>query len=151
MKVATPFASLATLLRGMTSDGVDAAEVAADWTPRLSRALHHAIDVRDAGTFAAERFCDVHFPELFADPMRVVERIYGRFGFPLSGETADRMRAFVAAHGVRLARTSQGDLQRTDWNELAPARTERLDHGQPSVGLVLGNRAHGPFCAVLNQ
>jgi hypothetical protein len=98
VKVATSFASLATLVRSMASDRVDAAEVAADWTPRLSRALNHAIDVRDGGSFPADRFCDVHFPRLLADPMAVVESIYSHFDLPLSGDAADRMRSFVASN-----------------------------------------------------
>jgi len=89
----------------MTSDRVDAAEVATDWTPRLARALEHAIEVRDGGKIAPDRFSDVHFGALLADPMAVVEGIYARFGLELSGEAADRMRRFVAdnpqgKHGV---------------------------------------------------
>jgi hypothetical protein len=98
IRVVSSFASLATLVRSMGSDGVDAAEVAADWTPRLARALHHAIDVRDSGTLPQERFVDIHFGDLLAAPMAVVERIYRHFGLPLPGEAADRMRTFVAAH-----------------------------------------------------
>jgi hypothetical protein len=96
VKVATSFASLATLVRSMASDAVDAREVAADWTPRLAKVLHRAIDVRDSGAFSKDRFFDMHFPELLADPMAVVERIYAHFGFELSGEAADAMRTFIA-------------------------------------------------------
>jgi hypothetical protein len=105
VKVAASFASLATLLRSMASDAVDAREVAADWTPRLAKVLDRAVDVRDAGAFAAGRFCDVYFPDLLKDPMQVVERIYDHFGFALPGAAADAMRAFLAdnpqgKHGV---------------------------------------------------
>ena len=105
VKVATSYASLTTLVRAMSSDRVDPFEVAADWTPRLARALDRAADVRDSSRFAAERFHDVHFPALLADPMKIVEEIYGRFDFELTGEAADRMRQFVeqnpqGKHGV---------------------------------------------------
>ncbi len=96
VKVAASFASLATLVRSMTSDAVDAREVAADWTPRLAKVLDRATQVRDSGRFAPERFCDMHFPDLLKDPMGVVERIYDHFDFTLSGEAADAMRAFIA-------------------------------------------------------
>jgi len=96
VKVAASFASLATLLRSMTSDAVDAREVAADWTPRLAKVLERSIDVRDSGRLAPERFYDMHFSDLLADPMGVVERIYDHFELPLSGEAADAMRAFIA-------------------------------------------------------
>jgi hypothetical protein len=96
VKVAASFSSLATLVRSMASDGVDAREVAADWTPRLAKVLHRAVDVRDSGRFAPERFYDMHFPDLLKDPMGVVERIYDHFDLPLRGEAADAMRAFIA-------------------------------------------------------
>jgi hypothetical protein len=96
VKVATSFASLATLVRSMSSPAVDPVEVAADWTPRLAGALEHAMSVRDAGAIAPERVFDMHFGDLLADPMGVVEKIYGQFEFELSGRAADRMRAFLA-------------------------------------------------------
>jgi hypothetical protein len=105
VKVAASFASLATLVRSMASDAVDAREVAADWTPRLARVLDRAVDVRDSGRFAPERFYDMYFTDLLKDPMGVVERIYDHFDIPLSGAAADAMRAFIAdnpqgKHGV---------------------------------------------------
>jgi hypothetical protein len=96
VKVATSFASLATLVRSMASDRVDARGVAADWTPRLARVLQRAIYVRDSGSFSRDRFFDMQFPELLADPMGVVERIYGHFDIELLGEAADAMRGFIA-------------------------------------------------------
>jgi len=115
IKVATSFASLATLVRSMASDAVDAAEVAADWTPRLARALEHALDVRERGHFPQARFCDLHFAELLADPLAAVERIYGHFGLELGGRAADAMRAFIAEnpqgkHGVHRYHPSEYGL-----------------------------------------
>ncbi len=143
VKVATSFASLATLVRSMGSDGVDAAEVAADWTPRLARALEHAIDVRDAGTFSAERFHDVHFPDLLADPMKVVEGIYDHFGLPLSGEAADRMRAFVAEnpqgkHGVHRYRPEEYGLDVTRERDRFRRYTERFGIREEASGIQAG-------------
>jgi len=105
VKVATSYASLTTLVRAMSSDAVDPCEIAADWTPRLARVLDRATSVRDSGRFAAERFYDVHFRSFLADPMKVIEHIYGHFGIELTGDAADRMRRFVdenpqGKHGV---------------------------------------------------
>jgi sulfotransferase family protein len=105
VKVATSYASLTTLVRAMSSDAVDPSEIAADWTPRLARALERAIDVRDSRRFPGERFYDVHFRSFLADPMKVIEGIYGHFGIELTGEAADRMRRFIdenpqGKHGV---------------------------------------------------
>jgi hypothetical protein len=80
----------------MARDRVDAREVAADWTPRLAKVLQRAIEVRDSGAFDPERFFDLYFPELLADPMNVVECIFDHFALELTGEAADSMRAFIA-------------------------------------------------------
>jgi len=115
VKVATSFASLATLVRSMSSDAVDAAEVAADWTPRLARALEHALDVRERGGFPQARFFDLHFRDLLADPLAAVESIYDHFGLELSGRAADAMRAFITdnpqgKHGVHRYRPEEYGL-----------------------------------------
>jgi hypothetical protein len=115
IKVATSFASLATLVRSMASDAVDAREVAADWTPRLARALEHALDVREQGRFPQARFCDLHFAELLSDPLAAVERIYDHFDLELGGCAADAMRRFIAEnpqgkHGVHRYRPREYGL-----------------------------------------
>lgn len=115
LKVAASFASLATLVRSMGSDDVDATEVAADWTPRLAKVMHHAIDVRDGGDHPDARFHDLQFETFVKDPFSAVERIYGEFELELSGDAADRMRAFIAAnpqgkHGVHAYRASEYGL-----------------------------------------
>ena len=76
-----------------------------DWTPRLAGALEHAIEVRDSESVATGSVFDMHFTEFLADPMNVIERVYDFFDFPLTGEAADAMRAFIAhnpqgKHGV---------------------------------------------------
>ena len=98
VKVATSFSSLSTLVRSMASDEVDAGVVGADWTPRLAKVLERSIDVRLARGDADARFHDVHFRDLLADPMAVVERIYAHYDIELEGRAVDAMRAFIAAN-----------------------------------------------------
>jgi hypothetical protein len=131
IKVATSYASLTTLVRAMSSDAVDPFEVAADWTPRLARALERAIDVRDSGRFPAERFHDVHFPALLADPMKVIEGIYAHFGLELTGVAADRMRRFVdenpqGKHGVHRYAPAEYGLDAGDERLRFARYTERF-------------------------
>lgn len=131
VKVATSFASLATLVRSMASDRVDAREVAADWTPRLAKVLNRALDVRDSGAFPKDRFFDMHFPELLADPMGVVERIYGHFGVELSGAAADAMRGFIVdnprgKHGHHRYEPEEYGLDRSVERERFRRYTERF-------------------------
>lgn len=144
VKVATSFASLATLLRSLASDAVDAREVAADWTPRLAKVLHRAIDVRDSGRFAKDRFLDVHFPDLLADPMGVVEGIYAHFGFDLPGEAADAMREFIAdnpqgKHGHHRYTPEEYGLDVAAERERFRAYTERFGIEPETRGVQAGS------------
>lgn len=143
LKVATSYASLTTLVRAMSSESVDPHAVAADWTPRLARALDRAIDVRDGGGLPADRFHDVWFPDLLADPMKVVEGIYGHFGIELSGEAADRMRAFVAEnpqgkHGVHRYAPAEYGLRADAVRERFARYTERFGVEPEPVGPLAG-------------
>ena len=131
VKVATSFASLATLVRSMGSEAVDAREVAADWIPRLARALEHAMDVRKRLGEPRERFFDLQFREFVSDPIGAVEKVYGHFGLPLSGQAVDRMRAFVAAnpqgkHGVHRYRPAEYGLDPDRERERFRRYTERF-------------------------
>jgi len=58
---------------------------------------------------------------------------------------AGPVSAVGAAHWVFPVRTGQRDLQRTDRNELAPARSKLLNHGQPGLCFTLRNRAYNPI------
>jgi hypothetical protein len=42
--------------------------------------------------YPAERFVDVAYEDLVAEPLRVIERVYASFGLELSGAAADAMR-----------------------------------------------------------
>lgn len=143
LKVATSFASLATLVRSMSSAAVDPAEVAADWTPRLSRVLEHSMQVRDSGVVAPEQVFDMHFPDLLADPMSVVEKIYGHFDMRLSGEAADAMRVFLAEnpqgkHGTHRYAPEQYGLDVERERQRFAAYTDRYGIAIEAAGPVRG-------------
>jgi hypothetical protein len=52
--------------------------------------------------YPAERFVDVDYEDLVADPLRVIEHVYASFGLALSGAAADAMRALAGRlpHGA---------------------------------------------------
>jgi hypothetical protein len=105
VKSMTSYASLTALVRSMGSDSVDPVEIAEDWTARIRRVLEHAIDVRRREAPADAVFYDMYFRDFVADQFAVVERIYDALDIPMTGEAADRMRAFIAdnpkdKHGV---------------------------------------------------
>jgi len=62
--------------------------------------LERAMDVRATGTLGASRVFDVHFPELIADPIAMIRRIYGHFDMPLSPLAEERVRAFLAENAA---------------------------------------------------
>jgi Sulfotransferase family len=43
-----------------------------------------------------DRFCDVWYDDLVADPVGTAEAVYARFGLPFTGAAADAMRAFTS-------------------------------------------------------
>ena len=105
VKSLTSYASLTALVRSMGSDHVDGFEVAVDWNRRLKNKLEHAIAVRSAKEYPDAVFYDMKFSEFVRDQFSVVEKIYEAFDLPMSGEGADRMKAFIAdnpqgKHGI---------------------------------------------------
>jgi hypothetical protein len=105
VKSLTSYASLTALVRSMGSDHVDNVEVAADWNPRLKRALEHAIAVRTAKKYPDALFYDMKFSAFIQDQFAVVQQIYDAFGLPMTEEAAARMKWFIAdnpqgKHGI---------------------------------------------------
>lgn len=85
-------ASLVRTLRVLGSDAVDPLEIGAHWSRRWARALERAIAARAS---REERFLDVPYAELVADPMAQVARIYRHAGLELTEEARERMRRWA--------------------------------------------------------
>ena len=139
VKVATSFASLATFLRSMSSDVVDARALTADWTPRLAKALEHAMDIRMAKGVDDPRFLDVHFPDLVANPMQVVESIYARFDIELTEEARAAMQSFIddnpqGKHGIHRYHPSEYGLDVTETRKLFRRYTEHYGIHEEPIG-----------------
>ena len=105
VKSMTSYASLTALVRSMGSDDVDPIEIARDWTARIKRVLERSIAIRAQNDYPRAQFYDMHFQDFVADQFAVVEKIYDAFGLPMTGEAADRMKAFIAdnpkgKHGI---------------------------------------------------
>lgn len=126
VRVVCSLASLVDLLRHLASDKVDIAEVAAEWVDDIVEGLDRAVAARVDGTIPEGRAVDVQFADFLADPMAVVDTIYGRLGIELSAEAETRMRRFVAEnprekHGGHTYTLADTGL------ELGPLR-ERTEH-----------------------
>jgi hypothetical protein len=103
LEVMGSVASLHCALRGAASDAIDPHAVGRQQLELWSRLLPRAMAVRDRSR--AERFFDVPYADLLADPIACVRRIYVHFGLRLTPDAERRMRRFLAEnrhdkHGV---------------------------------------------------
>lgn len=94
LKAVASVSSLIAILRSVFSDHVDPAEVGRDALQYWSDAVAAFLPQRDE--LPAERFCDVHYPDIRQDPLAVATAVYNHFGWKLSDETRHRMRLVLS-------------------------------------------------------
>jgi hypothetical protein len=91
---------LTRVLHGLYARPEDPAQLAAHEARVLSAAIDRCLRFRDAHPELAGRFMDVNYRELIADPLAVINRIYGHFDMTLTAEAARRMNQ-LALHRSR--------------------------------------------------
>jgi hypothetical protein len=91
-KVIPSSVSFVGTLRSMNSPVFDPRRFGAEWTALEDMGLHRGLAARDR--VGDDRFLDVHYNDLTADPVAEVTRIYRHFGIPVDDETVDRVRGF---------------------------------------------------------
>jgi hypothetical protein len=101
-KVIGSISSHAIVLRNTFSEVVDERATAEDWVRRWDGALANALEVRAQ---AQNKFVDVMYQDLEANPMQVVREIYTAIGAELTSETEARMERHLSrnpkgSHGV---------------------------------------------------
>jgi hypothetical protein len=77
-------------------DGADPLDLGPAVLEYLARSAERAIAARNS--LDPTRFLDLSYPDLVADPITAVERIYDTFSLPLSGTTVDAMREHQRNH-----------------------------------------------------
>jgi hypothetical protein len=95
IEVTASNASLTATLRAAFSDDVDPFEVGPECSQRWAEAIGKALQSRDRGCAAAERFLDVYYVDLLADPVSVVRKVYARFDLPFPEELKERIQEFL--------------------------------------------------------
>jgi hypothetical protein len=80
------------VLRGLYSRPDDPIQLAEREARVLAGMTDRLIRFRDAHPELAERFVDVNYGELTADPLAVIDRIYGRLDLSLTAEAEGRIR-----------------------------------------------------------
>ena len=98
LDVLASVSSLHCVLRSAASDAVDPCEVGREQVELWSRTLRRGLEQRERVPDRATRFFDVHFPDLLADPLECVRRVYAHFDLELTGEAQQRMVSFLEAN-----------------------------------------------------
>lgn len=98
-------ASLMATLRWMRCRQTDPVATAPLLAAGFAALLEALIDGRASGRYPDDRFADVGYPDLLADPVAAVRGVYDRFGWRFDEEQAGRVRAWLAdrpqgAHGA---------------------------------------------------
>jgi hypothetical protein len=89
-------ASLTAVLQGAFTARLDLEEIGHEVTRRWANGLERAMHLRRSGRVPRDRFFDVHYHDLLADPIAVIRRIYARFEMPFIDEAEHRMRAHLS-------------------------------------------------------
>lgn len=97
-EVVASVTSLHVVLRQVFSRHVDPLRVGPEVAAMLADDIRCGVEARAAGCAPPERFFDVWYPELMADPIAVVRRMYRHFDLPLSDAAERAMRRYLATH-----------------------------------------------------
>lgn len=89
-------ASLTAILQSVFTNHIDLAEIGLEVTRRWANLLERSTQLRQNGHVPNDRFVDVHYHEMLADPLAVIRRIYARFDLPFTDEAERRMRRHLA-------------------------------------------------------
>jgi hypothetical protein len=95
LEVLASVSSLTCVLRAAASDDVDPLEIGREQIELWSRTLRRGMEQRERVTDGDARFFDVRFPELIADPLECVRRIYAHFDLALTPDALTRMARFL--------------------------------------------------------
>jgi Sulfotransferase family len=95
-KVLGSVCSLIAYVRSWSSDRNDPEELGAEQLDSWAEAVRRAMDFRSR--FGAERFVDVSFADLQADPISTLGRTYDRLGLEFGTEAGTRVREWAATH-----------------------------------------------------
>ena len=101
-------ASLVTILRSAFSDTVDPITVCREAIDYWSDTMEKFLSERDR--LADDRICDIKYDELRSDPVGTVRQIYDYFGWSLSRQAEQRMRALIASQAERPSANHRYDL-----------------------------------------
>lgn len=101
---------LTEVLQGLYARPYDLNRVAERESRNLAWCVERVIRFREKHPELAQRFVDVNYSELAADPLRVVRRIFQQFNLPLSGSTIERMQTLARSRSAYRGRSTAPTL-----------------------------------------
>jgi len=117
---------LTEVLRGMFSRPQDRKAIGRREAQVLAENMRRIMRFRDARPELGNRFIDVRYHELVADPVGMVRRIYERMGVALSNAAAARMQ-MLADHRGRYVNDRNGRPDLTELGLDVPTEIERFE------------------------
>jgi hypothetical protein len=97
VKVLQAASSQMTLLKSLFSSSINPLLLGAYEDSNLHDKVNKIMEFRDSHVYMEDRFMDIRYPDLAADPVGIVRAIYDRFGLAISAEAEAGMQAFAAA------------------------------------------------------
>lgn len=104
--------SLVTILRRAFSDAVDPAIICREAIDYWSEAMDRFL--RERNRLGDNRLCDIRYDEIRREPIGTVRRIYDHFGWSLSRQAEQSMRAVIAGERQRESANHRYDLSQFD-------------------------------------
>lgn len=132
LRIIASVTSMYTTLRGVTSDDVDPAEIAAEWAHHIMDGLDRSVAARENGTVRSDQVVDITFREFMSDQVGTVSRVYDKFGMPFTDDVRGRVADFLQSHpqdkhgGHRYTFAATG-LDEGKWRERARRYQEYFD------------------------
>ncbi len=102
-------ADLTRVLRGLYARPGDFEEIRAREARVLAEGTERSMDFRDRHPNLADRFIDVKYTDLVANPMAEVRRIYERLQTTLTTQAADRIQQLASARSRYRGRRASAD------------------------------------------
>ena len=95
LNVMASAANMLATLRWQRSDVVDYGEIATPIALGVPIMMDMLLDQRQSGAVPDDRFIDVRFADLMADPLAAIRVVYDRLGLELTDEATRRMRTYL--------------------------------------------------------
>jgi hypothetical protein len=118
-------ADLTRVLRGLYARPGDFEEIRSREARVLAEGTERSMDFRDRHPNLADRFIDVKYTDLVANPMAEVSRIYERLQTTLTPQAADRIQRLASARSRYRGRRASAD--RAGVNREATLETSRFE------------------------